>query len=57
MAWGAILTRRHAGFRDDLQRLTRIQGHSMRVLDTMYSELLEEFEDAEQAIEEIRMAR
>jgi integrase len=36
-----------------LQRLARIQGHSIRVLDDIYSEQLEEFEDAETAIDPI----
>jgi len=43
-----------------LQRLARIQGHSIRVLDEMYSEQLEEYEDVEKAIdavEEICKAR
>ena len=34
-----------------LQRLARIQGHSIRVLDEMYSEQLEEYEDADRAID------
>jgi integrase len=36
-----------------LQRLARIQGHSIRVLDETYSEQLEEFEEAEKAIDPI----
>ncbi len=43
-----------------LQRLARIQGHSIRVLDEIYSEQLEEFEDAATAIDpvvEIEKAR
>ncbi len=43
-----------------LQRLARIQGHSIRVLDEMYSEQLEEFEDAATAIDavsELKKAR
>jgi integrase len=43
-----------------LQRLARIQGHSIRVLDEVYSEQLQEFEDAETAIDpvaEIQKAR
>jgi hypothetical protein len=43
-----------------LQRLARIQGHSIRVLDEMYSEQLEEYEDATAAIDpviEIKKAR
>jgi hypothetical protein len=43
-----------------LQRLARIQGHSIRVLDEMYSEQLEEYEDADTAIDpvgEIELAR
>jgi len=43
-----------------LQRLARIQGHSIRVLDDTYSEQLEEFEDAQTAIDpvvEIERAR
>lgn len=43
-----------------LQRLARIQGHGIRVLDEMYSEQLAEFEDREQRIDpvgEIERAR
>jgi hypothetical protein len=43
-----------------LQRPARIQGHSIRVLDEIYSEQLQEYEDAETAIDpvvEIRNAR
>ena len=34
-----------------LHRLARIQGHSIRVLDEMYSEQLEEYEDADTAVD------
>jgi hypothetical protein len=37
-----------------LQRLARIQGHSIRVLDETYSEQLEEFDEAETAIDPIK---
>jgi integrase len=36
-----------------LQRLARIQGHSIRVLDEIYSEQLEEYEDAKTAIDPV----
>ncbi|HVC08057.1 MAG TPA: tyrosine-type recombinase/integrase [Solirubrobacterales bacterium] len=37
-----------------LQRLARIQGHSIRVLDEVYSEQLQEFEEAETAIDPVQ---
>jgi hypothetical protein len=43
-----------------LQRLARIQGHSIRVLDETYSEELSEFEDRAEridAVSEIEKAR
>ncbi len=36
-----------------LQRLARIQGHSIRVLDQTYSEQLAEFEDRDQSIDPV----
>jgi hypothetical protein len=43
-----------------LQRLARIQGHSIRVLDETYSEELAEFQDRDEridAVQEIGRAR
>jgi hypothetical protein len=43
-----------------LQRLARIQGHGIRVLDETYSEQLAEFEEREEridAVAEIKRAR
>lgn len=43
-----------------LQRLARIQGHGIRVLDETYSEQLAEFEDRDERIDpvhEIEAAR
>jgi hypothetical protein len=37
-----------------LQRLARIQGHGIRVLDETYSEQLAEFEERNQRIDPVR---